>query len=224
MSRAFEEFRHRRYWKYLILRKGLSMSRKDTRTIRNIRSMYAALNLKEEEVYHKSKMILSVYRDVVWTSLCRCDMVCEETEYLYGRELDTALLYLTEFAPNEQKQDFENRITCLFETKWMVDLIDTAMTKVLNYHTNGKIYFQILAKCYLGEFKYTESEILELLVMERSTYYDRKKEAVLLLGVAIWGFAIPQLQGLFSETEDVQGIPAFFAGGKNPTISRLTPY
>lgn len=200
------------------------MSRKNTRIIQNIHSMYAALNLEEDEVYHKSKMILSVYRDVVWTSLCRYDLVCETAEYLYGRELDTALLYLTEFAPTEQKQDFENKITCLFETKWMIDLIDTAMMKVLNYHTNGKTYFEILSKCYLGAFKYTESEILETLAMERSTYYDRKKEAVLLLGVAIWGFAIPQLQGLFSETEDVQGIPAFFTGGKNPTISRLTPY
>lgn len=200
------------------------MSRKNTRIIQNIRSMYSALNLEEDDVYHKSKMILSVYRDVVWTSLCRSDMVCETAEYLYGRKLDTALLYLNEFAPDEQKQDFENKITCLFETKWMVDLIDTAMMKVLNYHTNGKIYFEILSKCYLGAFKYTESEILEILAMERSTYYDRKKEAVLLLGVAIWGFAIPQLQGLFSEMEDVQGIPAFFTGRKSPTISRLTPY
>ena len=57
--------------------------------------MYAALNLEEDEVYHKSKMILSVYRDVVWTSLCRYDLVCETAEHLYGRELNTALLYLT---------------------------------------------------------------------------------------------------------------------------------
>ena len=30
--------------------------------------------------------------------------------------------------------------------------------------------------------------------MERSTYYDRKKEAILLFGLSLWGTAIPKLK------------------------------
>ena len=36
--------------------------------------------------------------------------------------------------------------------------------------------------------------MLEVLNMERSTYYDRKKEAILLFGLSLWGTAIPKLK------------------------------
>lgn len=47
----------------------------------------------------------------------------------------------------------------------------------------------------------TERELLELLNMERSTFYDRKKEAIMLLGVSLWGYAIPQFKGIIQTDE-----------------------
>lgn len=34
--------------------------------------------------------------------------------------------------------------------------------------------------------------------MERSSYYGRKKEAILLFGLSLWGYAIPRLKGIAS--------------------------
>jgi hypothetical protein len=55
-------------------------------------------------------------------------------------------------------------------------------------------YFEILSKTYLSSIRYPESDLLETLQMERSCFYDRKKEAVLAFGLAMWGTIIPRMQ------------------------------
>lgn len=198
------------------------MSRKDTKAVRSIQKMYRQLNLDQSEVFHKTKLLLSVYRDVVWATIDNAGEMQEEFIY-YGDELNDALLYLEEFASDVERQEFENRVCGLFENKWMIDLIDKAMSKVYDYYNNGKIYHEILSKCYLTAFRYTESEMLELLNMERSTFYDRKKEAIMLLGISIWGYAIPFFRGIFTVGEDEEectDIPDFFVAG---SLSDICP-
>lgn len=68
--------------------------------------------------------------------------------------------------------------------------------------------------------QYTESELLEILNLERSTFYDRKKEAVMLLGIALWGYAIPVFRGIFDAEGDESEIPEFFT---NTEKSDLCP-
>ena len=187
------------------------MGRKDTLAAKSIRKMYEQLNLNQSDIFSKTKLLLGVYRDVVWITLSESARVNEELAY-YGEELDSAFVYLELFAPDTEKQEFESRISALFENKWMVDLIDTAKAKIYDCHNNGRLYHEIISKSYLTAFRYTESELLDLLNMERSTFYDRKKEAVMLLGVSLWGYAIPYFKGIFQiEEVDMCGeIPDFF--------------
>ncbi|MGL4790508.1 MAG: hypothetical protein ACRCW1_03780 [Anaerotignaceae bacterium] len=187
------------------------MGRKETRALKSIKAMYASQKLDSDMILHKTKLLLAVYRDVVWHTIKNSELLCEDIEGIYyGHELSKALAYLTDFAPEEERHCFEERISTLFETKWMIDLIDKAMYKIYEYYNNGKLYHEILSKTYLVSFKYTESELLEILNIERSTYYDRKKEAVLLFGVALWGYAIPQMKGIFKEHKYLDGIPSYF--------------
>ena len=175
--------------------------RRETRTMKNIKRMCGGLTLCPDDVLHKSTLVMKVYRDVVWLTARRADVLREEASlYTEGRELDTALAYLTEFAPTEEKQDFEAKVTSLFETKWLVGLIDTAMVQVYDYPGNGKLYFEILSKSYMTAFSYSELELLEVFSLERSTFYERKREALMLLGVALWGFAIPEIKYAFTGT------------------------
>ncbi len=119
-----------------------------------------------------------------------------------------------------ERCEFERRVCNLFENKWMIDLIDKAMSKVYEYYNNGRLYHEILSKSYLTAFRYTESELLEILNLERSTFYDRKKEAVMLLGIALWGYAIPVFRGIFDVEGDESEIPEFFT---NTEKSDLCP-
>ena len=175
--------------------------RRETRAMTNIKRMCGGLTLCPEDVLHKSTLVMRVYRDVVWLTARGADMLREETSsYAEDRALDTALAYLTEFAPTEKKQDFEAKVTSLFETKWLVDLIDTAMLRVYDYPVNGRLYFDILSRSYMTAFSYSELELLEEFNLERSTFYERKREATMLLGVALWGFAIPEVKHIFAGT------------------------
>ena len=194
------------------------MGRNNTKAVKNIAKMYEQLGLAQDDIFHKTKLLLSIYRDVVWATLADCNCVNEEI-YYYGDDLTDALVYLEEFAPDVERSEFERRVCNLFENKWMIDLIDKAMSKVYDYYNNGRLYHEILSKSYLTAFRYTESELLEILNLERSTFYDRKKEAVMLLGIALWGYAIPVFRGIFDAEGDESGIPEFFTSTEKSDFS-----
>ena len=95
------------------------MGRKDTLAAKSIRKMYEQLNLNQSDIFSKTKLLLSVYRDVVWITLSESARVNEELVY-YGEELDSALVYLELFAPDTEKQEFESRISaCLLYTSFV---------------------------------------------------------------------------------------------------------
>ena len=48
--------------------------------------------------------------------------------------------------------------------------------------------------------------MLEVLNMERSTYYDRKKEAILLFGLSLWGTAIPKLKDFLESAREEEAL------------------
>ena len=104
------------------------------------------------------------------------------------------------------KWRFEERIRSLFETKWIIELVDMAMLKIREYPDKGALYCEIISKAYLNRFKYRESEMLEVLNMERSTYYDRKKEAILLFGLSLWGTAIPKLKDFLESAREEEAL------------------
>ena len=154
------------------------MSRYNTQVLSNIRMLCRMQNIDEKVLYERAKLILSIYREVCWSTIDRANDVCDTLICTYGDSLDGALIYLENFAPDEARERFEERIRSLFETKWIIELVDMAMLKIREYPDKGALYCEIISKAYLNRFKYRESEMLEVLNMERSTYYDRKKEAI----------------------------------------------
>ena len=101
------------------------MGRNNTKAVKNIAKMYEQLGLAQDDIFHKTKLLLSIYRDVVWATLSDCNCVNEEI-YYYGDDLTDALVYLEEFAPDIERSEFERRVCNLFKNKWMIDLIDKA--------------------------------------------------------------------------------------------------
>ena len=108
---------------------------------------------------------------------------------------------------NKENQDYKEKIDKIFSAKWMVEIIDTAMEMIYVYPDNGEMYFQILSKSYLTKPKYKESEITEMLDIDRSTYYIKRKEAITLLGAQIWGYAVPHIIEQSSYSNAVIEIP-----------------
>lgn len=56
------------------------------------------------------------------------------------------MIYLENFAPDEARERFEERIRSLFETKWIIELVDMAMLKIREYPDKGALYCEIISK------------------------------------------------------------------------------
>lgn len=177
------------------------MCRKVTSAMKMINSIFQAENMDVKELSAKAKMLLASYRHVCWASIGFCRVGSEEKYMICDDDIDQALTYLVEFSPTEDKRAFESNLKALFDSKWMMELVDDAMVQVKEFPDMGDLYFELLSKFYLSKFKYGENEMLEMLNMERSTYYDRKKEAILVFAWALWGTVLPRTLFLIEEAD-----------------------
>lgn len=107
---------------------------------------------------------------------------------------DTGLIYLQSFAPDMDLQEFEERVCCVMENRMLVDVIDRALLRLKRYPDRGELYYELLTKQFIHRFNSTEKELLDELNMERSVFYDRKREAIFLLSLCLFGYAVPELQ------------------------------
>ncbi len=183
--------------------------RKESKVMRQCTLFYNGLNIDRTTVLHKTKLLLEIYRAVVWSTQNRFNQVCESAACYYSKNLEHALEYLENFAPEIERDKFNQKVYSLFETNWLISMIDSAMSKIYEYPDNGKLYHEILSKQYMTVIKYSEQEMLELLNMERSTYYDKKREAIDLFAICLWGYTIPAMKGIIVGQE-VEGVPSFF--------------
>lgn len=118
-------------------------------------------------------------------------MTCEDRF-----RLKEAFSYLKEFPATEEKQNFLMRITTYMDVGLLQEMVNHALLRVAEFPDFGSTHFDILSKCYVSTLAHPEDEILSVLHMERSRYYDRKKEAILLFGIAFWTIAIPNYEEL----------------------------
>lgn len=177
------------------------MCRTITSSMKVIDSMFVSRNMDTASYLKKAKLLLGSYRHICWASQGMCRIGTTDDYLISDDEIDNALDYLMNFSPTEEKRVFEGKLKALFDAKWMMELVDEAMVQVNEFPDAGDMYFNLLSKCYLSKFKYGESELLELLNIERSTYYDRKKEAVLIFAWALWGTVLPKTMAMLDDAD-----------------------
>ena len=148
---------------------------------------------QEKELYKKGKNLLELYRNVCWRAWERTEDIRQttnETLHDFGYasdDMDRALIYLETFMSENDREEFDGKIRNLFETSWFIDIIESAIVKVMDFPVYGGQYYSILEVCYIDKESYSEAEILELLDMERSSFYRKKKEAITVFGFILWG-------------------------------------
>ena len=151
----------------------------------------------KEKTYHKTKLLLKVYRDVIWSIGDRVEELEAEYNEMGSDSLAEVLDYLDDYNPNINREELELEICSVFKSKVLIEIVDKALAKVKSYPDYGDIYFDILYKQYIEKFKYSEDHIIQALNCERTTYYKRKKEAINLMGIALWGYVLPELKGIW---------------------------
>lgn len=165
--------------------------RSTTKAMQFIKIQAQYFDLNPKQLYTQTKSLLNIYRNVVWSVKNRANNLEHEIAGTYGMQLKTALMYLSDFAPEKAKEEFEMTVSNLFQSQWLIKLIDLSLQYVCDYPIYGETYSQILRLRFMDETKRNDNTVSEILSLERSTYYERKKEAILLLGISLWGFVVP---------------------------------
>lgn len=168
--------------------------RKESAALRKCHNQLSALGIDSQTVFHRSKLLLKIYRDVVWVLSERAEELHEYVWELGDQDAETGLCFLEQFAPEVDLQVFEEKVCCVVQSRMLIEVIDRALLRLKRYPDRGELYHEILSKQFIHRFNSTEKELLEELNMERSVFYDRKKEAVFLFSLCLFGFAIPELR------------------------------
>ena len=174
------------------------MGRKDSEVWRTIHAMCDYDKINEDLLYKRAKLLLEKYRKLCWQTAVDTEETINDLCVCASADVDSALIYLETFAPEREKDVFESRIRNLFNRRWMIDLVDNAMLKTKDFPDNGELYFEIISKCFLTKWKYSEQDMIRITHLERSRFFDRRKEAIMIFGICLWGTAIPRYRELLA--------------------------
>lgn len=114
--------------------------RKESSTLQKCKRQMATLGFDSQLAYHRVKLILKIYRDVVWVLSERVEELHEYAWELGAQDADTGLIYLQSFAPDMDLQEFEERVCCVMENRMLVDVIDRALLRLKRYPDRGELY------------------------------------------------------------------------------------
>ena len=175
------------------------MCRRKTAAMQTIEAMCARHEFDKEELAVKAKMLLKSYRQICWTALGSFEVSADESYCLSKTDIAKAIAYLYAYEADTDRRQFEQTMESMFDSKWIIEVVDSAMLQVHEFPDDGNLYFEILQKMFLGRYRYVESELLDILQIERSRFYERKKEAVIIFGLALWGTVLPNIASMMED-------------------------
>ncbi len=151
--------------------------------IGNIAKLIEKERCINEQVFHKAKLLLKLYRDVMWRTdenIAAIEFETAELGYRRTSELADFLSY--EFDGSFDRSKMVDRLLSVAETKFIIELVESTLIRLKSYPRHGELYYAILSKKYMSAFKYTDEDLKEELEIGHTQYYKRKKEAINLFG------------------------------------------
>lgn len=173
------------------------MGRKESKAWDCIHSLCAAHQLEEQNLYKRARLLLSSYNSLCWSQPNEDMLSIDSLAVENALNLRLAFRYLREFPGTENKRDFAASVAKLLDLRVLQEIVNHTLLRVREFPVFGKVHFEILNKCYICSVEYHEDDILLALEIERSSYYDRKKEAIMLFGIVFWTTALQHYEELF---------------------------
>ena len=162
-------------------------------------------NIAENKEYHNTFLLLSKYRDVVWslevtTKKLRSrfikEMGCNIEEYLESVHL--AGFEFSESGVQERTKEIE-------QSAYMLKLLETAIETLRKKHKYGESYYWILYYSFLSpqQYRNTEEIIIQLSPhiegIAYKTYFRKRKEAIEALSMILWGYAAKECMDILGD-------------------------
>jgi len=146
------------------------------------------------KLYHQTKLLLELYRKVVWSvENSLYDLESTATDFGSQRIQDLLNYLDLDFEGEVDKGKIEDHLKSIAKSRDLVFLIDQAMMKLNDYPNGGELFFNIINRKFILKDLYSDTDLMDSLDLERTTFYKRKKEAINMLGTILWGYVIPGL-------------------------------
>ena len=163
---------------------------KKTTMLKDLEHAFNDAGMDIDAALVRTRELLDAYGQLSW--LCNTDAthsLCAD-HTLADVQLGTRML--SQAQPIAQAQ--------LAQQRGSIEVIVNIMTQlaqqIKRFPVYGDTYGQILQGAYMNTEPQTDMELCEALHLERTTYYSRKREAVLLFGYLLITQYLPQLQAL----------------------------
>ena len=175
------------------------MCRRKTLAMQEIEQSCASQRLDVNKLLGKSKLFLKTYRSIHWSAVA-LDKLCEDDSYCFSAEqMHQALDFLSGLEPDLASLALERKLRELFDPRWVAELVKSSLVQEKSFHKTGPMYNEILQKLFINSHACTESDLLGILGVERSRFYELKKEAFLVFALALWGTVLPKITELVDE-------------------------
>ena len=159
-------------------------------SIQKITELCKSLNLDQDIVYRKAEILIDNYHDIIWVDTEKAKSKYNVQETADQKDPNAALLYLADLNPSGDKKNIRNDMFMLFEAQWLRELIDSVKEYVMTFSEDGSLYCDILDK-ELAQVRITAHARQKAIGAGKSSFYRKRKGAILLFGVSLWGILIP---------------------------------
>jgi len=156
-------------------------------SMRKIKEYCKLFRLEQDVVFDRAKCLIDNYHGVIWANAHDGSIESEACDKTFNKDL--ALSYIADFNPSEEKGLIRDKMLKLFEPKWLMDLVATAMRQVKSFSVNSSDYNDILNN-YMSDAPVTDRVLCSTINVGKTTLGTRKREAILLFGIALWGIVI----------------------------------
>lgn len=165
---------------------------------------------RSEKEYHATKKLLSIYRNVEWQVESSVDNIRETAQTYGNQQMYDLIVFLShELEPYDSAKDkkaIEDRIRSLDETQEILVCVKKALEHLKAHPDGGEIYYDIIYYSYINKDKMTDQQIREMLHLSQPTFYRYKRKAIEMMGIALWGFFIPDLLPYWKSLETSTGV------------------
>lgn len=155
--------------------------------LRKLTAMAKKMGFDVKQTIDETRVLLEEASQLRWQLLWQNDEMCKRLSAFGHGEFDRGLLWLDAFAPSRVRRSSVESIRCMGRNRFVLQLLEQAVLATRQYPEQGDLYERILRGCYLEDKRLTEQIFLAQLNMDRSTFYARKREAVLCCGLALFG-------------------------------------
>ena len=166
--------------------------RKENKIVRKLNVLCIELEFDPKKVFHNTKLLLDNFSDVKWSVEEETDDFYAEVYDIGGQRFGEAFDFFSDFINENARERFKSRFCTVFDSRTMIEYVEKALLKLRDYPDKGELYYNILNRQYFIKMRYQEQEMLESLRLERSVFYDRKREAIALFGIVLWGYLVPE--------------------------------